>query len=175
MALENSKPILFAATKTSNKDLMMSTLAAQATQAQAGQFTNQATFVDQDPDTGKTYVGVDGSPDQIQVFDSAGTYESSITTLTTSSVEGGTLVSGVSGTDNVLWVVDNATSGPTLRKIKLSDGSEITNISLPSYVQEAGGLAHFIDSSSVVNLVVYEKWQDNFHIVSTVSTNISDA
>jgi len=173
MAMENSKPILFAATKTSNKDLMMSTLAAQATQAQAGQFTNQATFVDQDPDTGKTYVGVDGSPDQIQVFDSAGTYESSITTLTTSSVEGGTLVSGVSGKDNVLWVVDNATSGPTLRKIKLSDGSEITNISLPSYVQEAGGLAHFIDSSSVVNLVVYEKWQDNFHIVSTVSTNIS--
>lgn len=170
MALEGDKPILFAVAASEGKDLLMSTLAAAATQAQAGEFTNRAVFVDEDPDTGKVYVGVDGSPDQIQVF-ANGTYSSAITTITSGQIEAGTLVSGVSGADNVLWVADNATQGPTLRKIALSNGAELDSIALAGYVQEVGGLAHYIDSD-VVYLVAYEMWNDTFHIVSTQSEQI---
>ena len=172
MALESDKPILFAVAASEGKDLLMSTLAAAAVSASAGQYTNRATFVDEDPETGKVYVGVDGSPDRIQIF-TDDTASGAITTLTSSDVEGGTLVSGVSGADNVLWVVDNSTQGPTLRKIQLSDGTELDNIALAGYVGEAGGLAHFIDADGVVNLVIYEKWNDQFHIVSTQSEQIS--
>ena len=174
--------LMFVVTRET-REVLIAQVSAAATGPGAGQFSNEPGFVDKDPATGNYFIGVQGDPARIQVIQDDGTTDGTIlNTFVLPSgqnlIDGGTLVLSPAA----LWIADNSTGQAVLRKLNPATGAEVDSISLPNFIGEIGGLAHEIQdqgtastADDVVVLLAYERYNDNFHKVNTVSKVITQS
>ena len=177
--------LMFVVTRET-REVLIAQVSAAATGPGAGQFSNEPGFVDKDPVTSNYFIGVQGIPSRVQVIQDDGTVNGSILNTFVlpsgqDNIDGGTLVPAFNP-PAALWIADNSTGQVVLRKLDPTDGSELDTITLPFFIGEIGGLAHQIEdqgtaatTDDVVVLLAYERFNDNFHKVDTVTKVITQS